>query len=284
MTTFRYMSVEQWEGVWVRPPVVEILNDPEVYVHQTAGSPYDELDAAEAFRRLNQIAQQGKGYSFLDYDDLVHYNRLTDVCTIGEGRGRWLSAATRDRNELGEAVVAFGWFGPPAADPDHYSHRYAARPHPAIVEGVALAIVKQIREGRAAPDATILGHRDNPAHPNATACPGDWLYAELGTIRRRVRELMNPTPDPKDLNMDRLYRPFGYSNVFAIRGGTPEVLDPATFNALGGWNAPNLAKFNGARDVAGGRTLNRPHGPTVAWLEHVTGVELTRLESEPIDQ
>lgn len=198
MTTYRYLSADDWGATWTRPPVPERLDDPEVYVHHTAGNPYDTIDAVEAFQILNRIAQQGKGYRFLDYDDLVHYNRLTDVCTIGEGRGRWLSAATLDRNELGEAVCAFGYFHPPVAgDPSHYSHRYSAKPHPAIVEGIARAIVKGIQEGRTAATAAIYGHRDNPAHPNATGCPGDYLYAQMPTIRRRVVELLTPTPDPQ---------------------------------------------------------------------------------------
>lgn len=201
MTTYRYLTREQWGATWARPPVPEVLGDPEVYVHHTAGNPYDTLDAVQAFQTLNQIAILDKGYSFLDYDILVHYNRLTDVLTIGEGRGEWLSAATRNRNEIGEAICVFGYFHPPSSDPNHYSHRYTARPLDVHVEGVARGIMIGIDEGWIAPDARILGHRENPAHPGDTGCPGNYWYdvvdgrpSAIDRVKSRVAELKNPPP------------------------------------------------------------------------------------------
>lgn len=186
----RYLSVADWGGKWARPPVKEKLPDRELFVHQVgaASAPWmDSKSAEQTFRDLNAYAIGTKGYSFLDYDALVHYHRGDDVLTIAEGRGPWLSAATRDRNEEGEAIVVCG----------NYDLR---APHPAELEGVALAIVWAAKQGWITADATILGHRDNPRHPGATSCPGTHMYAQLPAIRRRVGELRQapePTPAPE---------------------------------------------------------------------------------------
>lgn len=182
MTVFRYLTAEQWGMRWARKPVTEMLLDPECYVHHSAGSHAN--DAVAAFRALNEYAINTKGYSALDYDVLVHRNPVDGVVTIGEGRGPWMSAATRDRNEQGEAVCVLGYFHPGSS--------MSRQPHPDELEGTALAIVWGIQQGWIAKDAAILGHRDNPAHPGATACPGDYLYSQLPTIRARVNELLNP--------------------------------------------------------------------------------------------
>lgn len=184
MVTYRYLRADEWGIRWARPPIAEKLPDVETFVHHTAGGQLSP-DAAQAFRLLNEYAITQKGYSALDYDVLVHYNPVTDVCTIGEGRGKWMSAATLDRNEQGEAVCVLGYF--------HPGHALTRHPHPAEVEGTARAIVWAIQEGWISSATSILGHRDNPAHPGATGCPGDYLQAELPTIRRRVAELLAPT-------------------------------------------------------------------------------------------
>lgn len=185
MTEYRYMTAAEWGMRWARAPQREVLRDPECYVHHVGGAAYMDGDAAAVFRWLNEYAINSKGYSALDYDVLVHYDRTTDVCTIAEGRGDWMSAATRDRNEEGEAVVLCG-------------NTQLREPHPAELEGIAQGIVLGIQRGWIAPDAQILGHRDNPAHPKATACPGDYLYAALPQIRARVAELLAPPPDEGD--------------------------------------------------------------------------------------
>lgn len=184
MTTFRYLTAEQWGMRWARPPVKEKLGDPEVFVHHTAGSHVN--DAPTAFRQLNEYAINSKGYSAVDYDVLVHRDAVSGMVTIGEARGPWMSAATHDRNEQGEAVCLLGYF--------HPGHKLSRQPHPDEVEGVARGIVYAINKGWAAPKPTILGHKDNPAHPNATGCPGDYLYAQLPTIRTRVAQLLAPPP------------------------------------------------------------------------------------------
>lgn len=181
MTTVRYLTAAEWGMTWARPPVGEKLLDPECYVHHVGGGAWMDQDAVTVFRNLNTYAQKGKGYSALDYDVLVHYHRASDVLTIAEGRGPYMSAATLDRNEQGEAVCVCG----------NYTLR---APLPIEVEGTALGIKYGIDQGWIATSATILGHKDNPAHLNATGCPGDNLYAQLPTVRARVASLLHPTP------------------------------------------------------------------------------------------
>lgn len=204
MTTFVVLEPDDWGMRWARPPVAERLADPETYIHHRGGSPRHTVDAAVAFRELNEWTINVKGYSATDYDILVHENTVTDTVTIGIARAHWMSAATKDRNEEGEAICALGYF--------HPGHSLSERPSPRMLEGLARAVVLSIERGWSAPDTTILGHRDNPAHPGASPCPGDYLYAELPTIRRRVAELLAPPPED-DMGLP-YFRIDGYADQF----------------------------------------------------------------------
>jgi hypothetical protein len=199
VTTFTFLTASQWGMEWARTPQTEKLVDPECYVHHTAGA--HPAAAVEAFRALNRYAIDVKGYSAVDYDILVHRNPTTGEVTIGEARGPWRSAATLDRNEEGEAICLLGYFGP--------GSKHSRQPHPDEIEGVARGIVWGIEKGWLADPPEILGHRDNPAHPGATSCPGDYLYAELPKIRVRVAELLAPVPPPEPPPLNPLEVPSG---------------------------------------------------------------------------
>lgn len=194
MTAYRYITAADWGGEWVRPPQHEQPNDPEVYVHHTMGNPMSDRPAEDAFQALNAYATRpkpegGKGYSFLDYDYLVHWEAAKDLFTIGEGRGAWLSAATKNRNELGEAICVLGSFHPGSI--------HSQRPKPGHIEATSRGIVHMIEAGLAARDAEILGHFQNKAYPTPqTTCPGDYLIPHLPDIRSRVAELLNPPSPP----------------------------------------------------------------------------------------
>jgi hypothetical protein len=190
VTTYRYLTAAEWGGTWTRPPVREQPLDPECYIHHTAGNPMSDRTAEVALQTLNAYAQTHKGYSFLDYDYLVHYENARDLFTIAEGRGEWMSGATRDRNELGEAICLFGYFHPGSVHSQH--------PTAGHLEATALGIVHMIECGLLAPDAVILGHYENPAHPGATGCPGAYFIPHLPTIRQRVVALLTPPPDEVD--------------------------------------------------------------------------------------
>jgi len=121
-------------------------------------------------------------------------------------------------------------------------------------------------------------------------CQSSALDLNIVDVEAWARWTNSTTPQPPEIitppeeitTMDCLYRPYGFTNVFEIRGGVAAPLDPARFAALGGWSAPDIAKFDGARDVVKGQPVARPHGATVQWLRHTTGVNLTPLASEPI--
>lgn len=192
----RFMTAAEWGMTWKRAAVPEKLNDPEVFVHHSAGSRLND-DAAVAFRLLNEFAQNSKNYSALDYDILVHKSS-SGVITVGGGREEWMSAATRDRNEQGEAVCLLGYF--------HPGHQLSEVPDPREIEGVAWAIIWGIEKGWIAKDAVILGHRENPAHPGATACPGDFLFAEMDVIRTRVAQILSQFDKPEvEIPVDNAY-------------------------------------------------------------------------------
>lgn len=226
MTEIRFMRADEWGIRWARPPVAEKLLDLETFVHHTAGAHPD--DAVTAFRDLNEQAIAGDGYSAVDYDVLVHRDPRSGLITVGGGREGWLSAATRDRNEQGEAVCLLGYF--------HPGHRLSRRPHPDEVEGVAQAITWAMELGWISPQSVIMGHRDNPAHPGATACPGDYLQEQLPTIRRRVAQLLAapiPPPDPSNhTGGDHVTR------YFKLDAGNPTV-----WATVDGLNAYRLEQY-----------------------------------------
>lgn len=206
MTEFRYLTAAEWGGTWTTSsPPVEKLPDGELFVHHVGGSGWmggipgageakSRAAACAVFYNLNEYAKRpkadgGKGYQFLDYDSLCWFDRFNDIGWIAEGRGKYRSAATLDRNEEGEAVCACG----------NYSLR---APLDAEVEMIARACVFTAEQGWTTRDPLILGHRDNPAHPGATGCPGDFLYPRLPEIRALFTALM--TPDPPEDDMARL--------------------------------------------------------------------------------
>lgn len=178
----------------------------EVYVHQTAGRdpvhlyPSGDDRPEDAFTALNEFAIVGKDYTAVDYSMLVHTGPSLRT-TIGVARGEYVPAATLDRNRQSKAVCLLGWFGPP--DPRYaWTFDHAREPFDQELWAIAEAIVTMIRRGWVRPDAQILGHRDNPSHPNATACPGEWLYAKLPVIRAYVASLLaGPQPEPPPFDM-----------------------------------------------------------------------------------
>lgn len=202
MTTYQIMEPDEWGMRWDAGPYRETVgDDTEIYVHHRAGNPLHDLPADEVFRQMDESAHR-KGYASVGYDVLVHENTVTDTVTIGIARGQYRSAATLDRNEIGEAICAIGYF--------HPGHKLSERPSPGMLEGIAMAGAELVRRGWVAPTWKMLGHRDNPAHPNATACPGDYLYPHVPSIAARTAALLagpgipqspDPTAPPEDYDM-----------------------------------------------------------------------------------
>jgi len=224
MTVYRYLTVTEWKGRWARPPVAEKLLDGEVAVHHVGGGAWmggsvppgeaaSRAAACQVFYDLNLYAINVKGYSFLDYDVLVWYDRFNDICWIGDGRGQYMSAATKDRNEQSEAVCLCG-------------NTHVRYPMAAELEGLARAIVQGVNKGWISRSHVIHPHRDHPAHPGATACPGQYLIPKLPIVRSRVAALLNPTPPPQE-DPDVNWNPTS-TTVAAVRDA------PATVDVLAG--------------------------------------------------
>lgn len=182
----RFLTADQWGRKLTHPMVTEHLHDPETYVHHTAGNPYTHSDAVYAMQIL-QATAHNQGYATVAYDVVVH-RHSSGVVTIMEGRGAWRSAATKDRNEEGEAICAMGYF--------HPGHSLSARPTDQMIEGIAWGIAWMQEKGWSSATTKILGHRDNPRHPGATSCPGNYLYERLPEIRAHVATINHPPVNP----------------------------------------------------------------------------------------
>lgn len=203
MTTI--LQPDQWGMRWAGTPVRHLaMPVGEVYVHQTAGVdpvekfPSGDDQPGDAFHALNEYAINGKGYSAIDYSMLVHTGPSLRT-TIGVARGKWTPAATLDRNIVSKAVCLLGWFGPPDIRYP-WTRIHSREPFDQELLAIAESIVYMQQNGWVQKNALILGHRDNPAHPNATACPGSYLYAKLPRIRELVAYLQTggwPSPPPE---------------------------------------------------------------------------------------
>jgi len=191
MPQYRIINAEDWGGTWKRPPFFEKLEDPEAYIHHTAGNPKSHMPAEQALREMNQYSQDVKDYSFLDYDFMVHWEEAKDLYTIAEGRGEWMSAATLDRNELGEAVCVMGYF--------HTGHKLSQKPNPGHIVAVAIALVEMRRRKLIAAEPKIMGHYQNLAFPiPQTGCPGNLFIPHIPEVIWLFNEMIK-APDTGDI-------------------------------------------------------------------------------------
>lgn len=194
-----FYRASDWGVEWKRPPVWEGLSDPETYIHHGAGGRFG-TNPVEAMRRLQKWYHDVKNYSTIAYDIMVHRNTDDDTMAICGAREGWLTAATQNRNDIGEAICLMGYFHPGSNLSEHPTDRE--------IEALAFAVAWSIEMGWSAPDTTVLGHRDNPAHPGATACPGDYLYPHVPSIGERAMNIYNFAHNPqKDDDMITLPKP-----------------------------------------------------------------------------
>lgn len=268
--TYRFLTGAQW-GIKRSSEKMrtERMPDPEGVLHHQAGNPRHTVDAIVAFRELNDAALN-KGYWCVPYDVLVHEQHVGEdrVITIGEGRGPYMSGATRDRNEESEAVCALGYY--------HPGHQLSAKPSEYMIEGLIRGFVYAMEQGWLARNASIYGHRDNPSHPNDTGCPGDYLQPHLPYIRTQVAQRVQESnmhafvPRPSTItprivdtrgtpgpNFDRfivranqnteISVPGGVGKQFAIVNLTVTLpAGPGFMIAWGNGDRPNESKLNWA--------------------------------------
>lgn len=261
-----FIRAEEWGVVWKRPPVQESLADAETYIHHGAGSRFG-TNPIQAMLNLQQWYHDVKNYSTVAYDIMVHRNTDDDTVAICGGREGWLSAATKDRNDIGEAICLFGYF--------HPGHRLSEQPTAREIEALSFAVAWSIEHGWSASDTDVLGHRDNPAHPGATGCPGDYLYPYVKPIGLRALELIHLANNQENTDMITLPKPRraydsrehdgplgpGDTRHISIGAGISEVFVNATCVAVDGTsgymsaNDPNHAtsvlNYDGADHVVG---------------------------------
>jgi hypothetical protein len=231
-SNFRWLEFEEWGGFFIHDPSPEQPNDAEVFYHHSAGSRWAD-DGIESFQRQQKWYHEVKGYATIAYDIGVHRSLETGVITIGGCRMNWRSAATRDRNEEGEAILIHGFF--------HPGHRLSETPTADELEGGAFAAAILMERGLARYDARPMGHRDNPAHPDATTCPGDYLYPHIGAMWARAHELIdyaegNPPEPPKP--------PTDKHGQYLVRAGDSPWQMAEMFLG-GGPRYPELTEING---------------------------------------
>jgi hypothetical protein len=178
---------------------------PKVYIHHTAGHyPVNVSEEIQQMHTLQHIAIDVKGYTDIDYNWLIGPSG-----TVYESRGASKkSAATLGENDVSRSVCFMGNFQ--GDIPTEVSLQ-------ACIELICYLI--KIKELVPARQLEVLGHRDNPKHPMATACPGEHLYAYIPRIREAV---LNYTPvGDEDMLGARFLRQKGYVNAFVVGEGFP---------------------------------------------------------------
>lgn len=201
---------------------------PRVYIHHTAGVYPLNRNVEEAqMRVLQHIAIDINGHQDIEYNWLVGPSGL-----IYEARGlKKQSAATLDQNQVSRTICVMG----------NYMTDTITEPS---IQAVIDLIVYLCNNGDL--DTTrlveILGHRDNPEHPRATACPGDKLYVQLPRIRDAVINYKEPKEDDYML-APRLVRQNGYVNVLLIEGASAMALPEELYNSYVAENPQILRVF-----------------------------------------
>lgn len=213
-----FLRAHDWGVIWKRPPVAERLDDPETYVHHSAGSQWHPTDAAQAMRNMQRWSHDGKNYSTIAYDIVVHESTAAAV-TICGAREQWLSAATARRNEQGEAICALGYYHPGHAT-------LSAQPSNRMVTALAYAAAWSIAHGWSSPTTDIRGHRDNPNQTNGTPCPGDYLYPHVPAIAGHAREIIIAAINLTDTDQEptlKTVRIAGTADQFALLPLSPDT-------------------------------------------------------------
>jgi len=250
MTTI--LEADQWGMRFARPPVKQDpMNVYRLYLHHRAGvdpaalNPSWDDDAAAAFLAMNEAAISQKGYSATDYNLLTHLSPERHA-TVGIARGEYMPAATLDDNPGSKTVCLMGYF--------HPGSKWSRPPEGAEIEACAVGFAEIYRRGWCRPDAFILGHRDNPKHPGATACPGDYLYPKLPIIRARVAQLLIPHIE-EEIPMELFTLTKGPAPLFERSGGLVRWVSLAEWQAMG---APPADRIMSATEAKRYRFVSSP--------------------------
>jgi len=176
---------------------------PKVYIHHTAGYfPHSVAEEIQQMQILQHIAIDTKGYQDIDYNWVIG-----PTGTVYEARGLdKRSAATLDENGVSRSICFMGNFQ--NMEPTRASLDVSVELINYLIANNQLLSPINLE---------ILGHKDNPQHPNATACPGNNLYKYMSEIRSRVKQ---PVGEDHMLK-SRFLRQKGFINVFHAGNGYP---------------------------------------------------------------
>jgi N-acetylmuramoyl-L-alanine amidase len=178
---------------------------PKVYIHHTAGHyPASIEEEIQQMHTLQHIAIDIKHYTDIDYNWVIGPSGV-----VYESRGlNKKSAATLGENEVSRSICLMGNYQ--GDTPTTKALEAIAECIKYLINNQDLAMPRQLE---------ILGHRDNPKHPQATACPGNNLYAYIPRIRDSI---INYTPvEGDEVLKARFLRQKGYVNAFVVGGGFP---------------------------------------------------------------
>ena len=225
-----FLRAEDWGMAPQHGLAYETLNDPETFIHHSAGGQISS-DHITALKRLEDFSHN-RGYATIGYDIVVHSsdpNGPHEHIAIAECRGGRRSAATLDRNEIGEAICLMGY--------THPGHSLSRHPSPKEVEALAWAVAWSIQNGWSAETTELLGHRENPAHPGATACPGDYLMVELNDIWEMTESILEQRydtvrPDPETDPEMFLWTHPDFAPAYLIDGGTAMRVTPLVYETI----------------------------------------------------
>jgi hypothetical protein len=249
-----------------------------MYIHHTAGS--NTYTQAQAYGQIRGIFNYHA--VSLQWGDIGYQFLVDKFGTIYQGRRGSIDAPVQGAQAGGFntdtiGVSAMGNYDvvrPPAVMVDAIervlawqAHRYGVNPKGTTVLTSAGGGTARYAAGRTVRVNTILGHRDT----NLTACPGQYLYPLLGSIRNDVAARVNAAA--------------GSAGAVA-KPATPSlpanhyVLDGAGVVATGRWNAVSGADsyqiMYRAVPHGGGNINDQP------WTAGKTGADrATTLSNEP---
>jgi hypothetical protein len=213
------------------------LGLPQFYYHHQAGNApnmtaatWDDNPIAwmqDMDRRdTTPVAQGGNGYKAVQYSYAIHL-APNGICSVIGGRGDRYPGATKDQNTVSKAVVFAG----------NYDSRYGPntrrKPEAVEVEAGRWLTNNLVANGILAANFIGRAHRDNPKHPGATACCGDWLIPYVNYMNTPYPPVQPPS---KDMNMELVNISPGTLNngaLFAINGTLIQWVNVNQWVAMG---------------------------------------------------
>lgn len=194
----RIVARDEWGGTWNGNPAIPPPAR-QIWVHHSVTNPSG--DAFADFRTLDRIGLS-QGHGGISYSWVIHPDG-----TIGEGQG-----ISRGTHTGGTGCNGSPWGQNACSHGICFVGNYQElEPTQAATDAFRWLRDELVRQGAAAADVAIGGHRDAPG--NSTACPGNNLEAVLDILR----EPYGPTPGDDDMKFYAMRKP-GSEVVYLVWG------------------------------------------------------------------